>query len=900
MRVTMWIPSKNQRPELESTTFPRIDLLRKLESCPHSFILLHAPAGYGKSCLIASWLSDKQHIGWINLDQFDNDPDRFARYLDNAIGEAKIKRPSGGTVLSHQSLLTYVTHLIDSVEESNGSLFEDSYLVLDNYQYIDHPEINNALKMLIHNRMPSLRVVVISRSLPNIGIANLRAKQQLLELTQQDLAFRIEETLNFTQQRFGECLDQATLQEIQDFSRGWPAALQLLALQSNHQITTYRQFARTNSPFQPTFIWDYFSEEIYDQLEIGIKHFLLKTSAVDEFNLELAEAIVPEQSPAEAIDYLSRNGLFITILDNGWYCYHPLFIKFLSNRRQITFGANEAQLQRTISNAWEKQNQPTKSLLYALLAEDTERMSRLVECFGWHLFHQGELHLLELVLIQLDDSEQAYDPSVVLLKAWILQMQFRYSEVKQQIEQCLAHLAEADIEINNNIRGEFNALLAQVAINQNQPELARERAEFSLLHLDHASYRARLIATSVLGEVCHVEGSLSQALSLMQQTEKYARQHQFNHQVLWALVQQIEIHTAMSHSQTAFELQTNALDYAKRHELDHLPLFDLILRLRVKLLCDWNRLNEAEGLINQRMESDSKLSEYSHLPALLARIAFLKGNTSRVNDLIGKQALDLISRDTHLDWQAELGHILILLWLKTDNKIALQQWVSHRFLPRKFSNHFSQQQGRNQVLALIGLNNYAQADQQLNQIEADASEYTLTCDQFRNRLLHCKIALLRRKKESAKMHLIAAIEASLESNYIGEFSLYGECILPLLEEIKLLQGNRVLMKHRIDLLIEQLEPSAQHTHALNQYSIKQLSHHATLPDVLKTSPLTNREWQVLTLIYSGLSNEQIAYQIDIAPTTLKTHIRNLYQKLNIPNRKAAKAFAEQLIALVNQ
>jgi LuxR family maltose regulon positive regulatory protein len=900
----MSIASKHHPIEIRQKHLSRIDLVAKLESCKQPLILLHATAGYGKSSLIADWLAKKNHIGWVNLDPLDNDPIRFLHALTNAINQATANHDIC-SVLSTQSpqppsLITYVTALIDKLQALNHLPKQKVYLVLDGYQHINHPEIDHALKILIHSRLQPLTIVLLSRTLPNVGIANLRAKQQLLELTNKHLAFDAQEIQGFAQLNFEQPIAQDQLDMLQRYSEGWPSALQLLALQSNHQFNTFTQFSLPNSPFQPTYIWDYLAEEVYQQLTPDVQTFLLKTSIVDCFNLDLAQTITQEQNSAAMIEFITRHGIFITSLEHGWYRYHPLLLKFLTIQRHIEFGIDEASLHILGSVAWTQQQRPEKALFHALIAEDATRISQVIYDSGWHLFHLGELHLLDQALEKLSHLGQEYTPNIALLKAWILQIQFRYHDVEQQIEHCLMRLATEEIEISNNLRGEFNALLAQVAINQNEPELARERAEFSLVHLDHASYRARLIATSVLGEVCHVEGSLSQALSLMQQTEKYARQHQFNHQVLWALIQQIEIHTAMSHSQTAYELQSSALEYVKRHALEHLPLFDLILRLRAKLLCDWHRLNEAESLIKDRIAEEPEISEHSHLPAILARIALQKGNHQKARDLIGAHSLDLMPRDAHLDWQAELSHSLILLWLSENNQPALQQWLNRRVIPQKFSNHFSQQQGRNQVLALMGLANYSQAESQLKKIEIDASKYSLTCDQFRNRLLFCQIALKQQQNESAKKHLMTALESSLDTNYIGEFSLYGESLLALLEEINSAQKHRILIQHRLDLLIDQLAPHTKYNQTLNQEIIAQLNTLSSLPDVLKTSPLTNREWQVLTSIYAGLTNEQIAYQFDIAPTTLKTHIRNLYQKLNIPNRKAAQAFAAQLIALVYQ
>ena len=94
-----------------------------------------------------------------------------------------------------------------------------------------------------------------------------------------------------------------------------------------------------------------------------------------------------------------------------------------------------------------------------------------------------------------------------------------------------------------------------------------------------------------------------------------------------------------------------------------------------------------------------------------------------------------------------------------------------------------------------------------------------------------------------------------------------------------------------------IKQKSRSTH-VDESFVDQLVNHPDIPELVRTSPLTQREWQVLGLIYSGLSNEQVALELDVAGTTIKTHIRNLYQKLNIANRKEAIKTAENLIRLI--
>ncbi|HEY5715195.1 MAG TPA: LuxR C-terminal-related transcriptional regulator, partial [Psychromonas sp.] len=108
-----------------------------------------------------------------------------------------------------------------------------------------------------------------------------------------------------------------------------------------------------------------------------------------------------------------------------------------------------------------------------------------------------------------------------------------------------------------------------------------------------------------------------------------------------------------------------------------------------------------------------------------------------------------------------------------------------------------------------------------------------------------------------------------------------------------------LEKHRAQQLLKEIS-SKQRSRSIHfdENFVDRLVNHPDIPELVRTSPLTQREWQVLGLIYSGFSNEQIAQELDVAGTTIKTHIRNLYQKMNIANRKEAVESAEHMLRLM--
>lgn len=59
-------------------------------------------------------------------------------------------------------------------------------------------------------------------------------------------------------------------------------------------------------------------------------------------------------------------------------------------------------------------------------------------------------------------------------------------------------------------------------------------------------------------------------------------------------------------------------------------------------------------------------------------------------------------------------------------------------------------------------------------------------------------------------------------------------------------------------------------------------------------PLTERELEVLVLLGERLTNPEIAQRLVISPHTAKRHASNIYQKLNVSNRRQAAAKAQNL------
>ncbi|MHA7588197.1 HTH-type transcriptional regulator MalT [Vibrio harveyi] len=900
----MWIPSKLTRPGRLHNAIVRPRVLDLLQQAPYyKLVLFRSPAGYGKTTMAAQWLSDKPNVGWYSIDDSDNDGFRFVNYLLQALNKATNYNCSNAQKLAEKRQFSSLRSLFSEVFAEMADFQHECYVVLDDYHLITNDEIHESMRFFLKHMPDNLTVVVTSRAAPPLGTANLRVRDLMIEIGNEMLAFDTEETTRFFNQRIADGIDEDMANNLRTYVEGWPSALQLIALQAQHQNRTLAQTVESVSQFNHAHLWDYLVEEVFDLLDKETRHFLMQVSVLDHFNDELVFALTQREDALGMIESLNRYGLFIYPLEGeqNWFRFHNLFGEFLSHERQARIPQQEKDLHRNAAVAWLKQKAPHQAIHHAQKSDDTDLIVEILNEFGWKMFNQGELTTLEAAINQLDKDLLFSHPKLSMLRAWLAQSQHRYNQVGELLAEAEEEHKKRNIELDSGYQGQANALLAQVAINSNQPERALELAELALSQLDPTVYRSRIVATSVVGEVNHVLGKLDRALPMMQQTEKLARQYQVYHQALWAILQQSEIMIAQGYVQAAFELQDSGFRLIEDQQLQHVPLHEFLLRIRAQVLWCWNRLDEAEecsykGL--QILENHSP-SKHLHSYSMLARIAIGRGELDKAGKFI-EHIQHLMKQSTyHVDWTANASLSLILFWQARGNIEAIQEWLNTAVRPESACNHFLQLQWRNIARAHINLGQYDEARQALDFLQSEARRTNLVTDTNRNLVVEAVFAARQKDEEQAKALLKEALVMTNQTGMVGNFLIDGATIGGLLEKLSLRHELGDLERHRAQQLMKDIS-SNQRSRSIHfdEDFIEKLVNHPNVPELVRTSPLTQREWQVLGLIYSGFSNEQIAQELDVAGTTIKTHIRNLYQKLNIANRKEAIVTAENLLQLM--
>ncbi|MDK1098796.1 HTH-type transcriptional regulator MalT, partial [Cronobacter sakazakii] len=660
------------------------------------------------------------------------------------------------------------------------------------------------------------------------------------------------------------------------------------------------QSARRLAGINASHLSDYLVDEVLNNVDNDTRQFLLKSALLRSMNDALIVRVTGEENGQMRLEEIERQGLFLQRIDDSgeWFSYHPLFGSFLRQRCQWELSTELPDIHRAAAESWMAQGFPSEAIHHALAAGDASMLRDILLNHAWGLFNHSELTLLEQSLKALPWESLLANPRLVLLQAWLMQSQHRYSEVNTLLAR-----AEQEMkgEMDDTLHGEFNALRAQVAINDGDPDEAERLAMVALETLPLANFYSRIVATSVHGEVLHCKGDLTKSLSVMQQTELMARRHDVWHYALWSLIQQSEILFAQGFLQAAWETQEKAFTLIQEQHLEQLPLHEFLLRIRAQLLWAWARLDEAEACARTGMTVLANYQPQQQLQclALLVQCSLARGDLDNARSHLNRLENLLGNGHYHSDWVSNADKVRVIYWQMTGDKAAAAAWLRQTPKPAFANNHFLQSQWRNIARVQILLGDYEPAEMVLEELNENARSLRLMSDINRNLLLLNQLYWNAGRKSDAQRVLMEALTLANRTGFISHFVIEGEAMAQQLRQLLQLNTLPEIEQHRAQRILRDINQHHRHKFAhFDENFVNKLLNHPEVPELIRTSPLTQREWQVLGLIYSGYSNDQIAGELDVAATTIKTHIRNLYQKLGVAHRQDAVQHAQQLLKMM--
>ncbi|MDT8306525.1 MAG: hypothetical protein RRC07_11355 [Anaerolineae bacterium] len=338
-----------QRPQLSARLDQGLALQRKMT-------LVSAPAGFGKTTCVASWLHARvdRPLAWLSLEPADDDPARFFTYLVAALQrvDARLGWEIGGILRAGQ---LPPGEVIAATLVNDSAAADPFVLVLDDFHVIQDRFILQVLETVVANLPPVLHLVLITREDPPLPLARLRANNALTEVRARDLRFDSEDGATFLNEVMGLSLTAADISALEMKTEGWIAGLQLAALalqtapDAGEPALVSRFIAALSGSHR--FILSYLTEQVLNQQPENVQRFLLQTAILDKLTGDLGDAVTGRSGSQALLEWLYRANLFLIALDEEgrWYRYHHLFADLLRERLGALDEDEIAELHRRAS-----------------------------------------------------------------------------------------------------------------------------------------------------------------------------------------------------------------------------------------------------------------------------------------------------------------------------------------------------------------------------------------------------------------------------------------------------------------------------------------------------------------------------------------------------------------------
>jgi LuxR family maltose regulon positive regulatory protein len=404
--VANWIVRSKLNPSVPLHELVRREpLLTRLDGVLNArAAIVHAPAGYGKSTLLAQWHSTLKRRGipvaWLALDDYDTDPFQFLAYIMEACMEGgfctAFDFPDSLQSFSGSPHLAYRAAMLTILGKCQGP----HVLILDDFHRANVGEVRDVVNVLLTDLPEEFRIVVSTREYPaSLSLADLRVRGALVEITQSNLQFSDTDIQSY----LGGVLDPAEsndwLEELSRRTEGWPIALQTVRRWIKEGATLEETLRRVSG--RSSDLVDYFLEQVFDKLEGPEREFLLHTCILERVNGELGDALCGSGGSWEMLERLERRELFVNSVDHErtWFRYHPLFSEFLRERLRRHSDALLRDLHSRAVAWFRKQGHQSEAVQHALSSRNPDLLADLLESLGgWHYALQGHIGIVERVL----------------------------------------------------------------------------------------------------------------------------------------------------------------------------------------------------------------------------------------------------------------------------------------------------------------------------------------------------------------------------------------------------------------------------------------------------------------------------------------------------------------------
>jgi len=899
---------------------PRPRLVDRLDAAigqNQKLILISAPAGFGKTTAVVEWLSTVRleardlrledpaqasslkpqvpHVAWLALDDHDNHLGQFLAYLIAALETVRpqigaeawaLLRTRAAQPPTHAILTMLVNALVDPADRI--------VLVLDDYHTITLQAIHEAVAFLL-DRMPAqMHVIMTSRADPPLPLARLRVRGALTEVRAADLRFTPDEAAYLFDRVHGVRLPSDAVAALEARTEGWVAGLQLSALSLQQQDAA--QFPSFLAEFTGShrYVFDYLADEVFQHQPDAVRSFLMQTAILGRICGPLCDAVTGQETGQPMLEYLDQANLFLIRLDGQrhWYRYHHLFQDFLCEHLERALEPTGRALLHRRASAWFEQNGLVgEAIDHALSAQAWEDAMRCVApLMASQRFYEYFLEWPRW-LAALPDAALQADPAVCLRLAWILVLTGHAEAAERPMG-----LAEAVWQTTGNQPkvGEILGLRALASYFTGDLPRAIMLARQALASLPADAIEQHGIATFILGfgdfALGHV-GSAIEPLTAAHAALQDSSEPLFLLAAAFGLAAAYQFQGQLRRAAT-FHQEVIRRAGGATHQQQ--PAVYIFLGL---VYYEWNDLAAAEEVLRAAVTVGQRTGRGRYWPSAhnaLAQVLWAQGDTAQATALV-EQALaaaqlldsrrDIAEAEARQAWlwlaQADLAAAarwLSTRALNTDNEVPYERQAEALMLVRIRMAQERQTPGSVDLGAVVGL-----LDRLCKAAEAD--------ERLSDRIAILALTALARAVQGDPNQALVALAEALAlaepEGYIRTFVDEGAPMRALITDC------------RLRLAQPAQNPASESGDRLLRYIDRLL---AAFPQDVAAVPtefaisqlLSERERSVLQLLAAGRSVPEIATLLVISAHTARTHVKNIYTKLDAHNRVQALERAREL------
>lgn len=861
----------------------------------HRLILVSAPPGSGKSCLVSAWAVRRTvALAWVSLESSDNDPVRFWSYFLAAIQPFY---PEGAAALLEELNSPTAVWTVLLPELVNLLCVQPAGLVvvLDDYHLIENQEIQQGVLYLIDHLPGNICLAVLTRVDPPLPVHRWRARGQLTEIRAADLRFSLEETDEFLNRQMGLDLKPAEIHKLGERTEGWATGLQLAALsmQGRGDIPGFiEKFSGSHH-----FVLEYLMNEVLALQSEEVQQFLLLTSILDTFCASLCAEMVRIGAPEGSFDAgallaaLESANLFLIPLDDEhtWFRYHHLFADFLLQRLKRREAGRLKALHQAAAEWYAGCARVDEAIRHALAAGNPKLAMEIVRNNCIAAASQGRTREVLGWLEALPSEVLFEDSQLMILYAWMLIAIGKTNSLGRIFSQAGRLLEDGSAGSEDQRRsdlGHFAALramqaarLGDLAATEQLVAEARQYASADNAPLLGLAWLAQANLQRELGDFGQAIQAYRQALPLIPATGVSSGTYNLVYAMAQALLVQGQV-------QAAEDLLRTYLSRAQETGLGSAPAVGILQCVLAGIAYERNRLGEARSLFEQA-EANSRRSG---MVDLFIQVAILGARLSRFDRDVPtavqrlEEAVTLVRRVDSPNLSAEASAWLARMRVEAGIWSEVEAWMQ---AVRPCAEHNPGYTHGLELFtctrALICRDRLDEALGLAGRLEALAVQGGCHSRTLEAVMLQAEIFWMRGQPLDSMRRLAGCFELAEPAGLTRVFLDEGSRLAPILTAWQSSRPPGIPWSSFAGTLLQCFREEG-----------RQPDGGEAPPEAISDVGLTARELDVLRGLVQGWSYPEIARRLVISSGTVKTHVSHIYAKLGAQGRMEAVRRAAEL------